>query len=54
MLQDIIDRADKWGNGGETGRIDPFNEVYDVSLSYTNLYSFGIGVEFSSFSSFSS
>ena len=31
LLQDIVDRADKWGNGGETGRIDPFTEVYDVS-----------------------
>ena len=29
LLQDIIDRADKWG---DEGRIDPFTEIYDVSL----------------------
>jgi len=32
LLEDIIDRADKWGDHGKTGRIDPFTEVYDVSL----------------------
>ena len=32
LLQDIIDGADKWGNGGKTGRIDPFTEIYDVSI----------------------
>jgi hypothetical protein len=31
LLQDIIDKADKWGNDGKSGRIDPFTEVYDVS-----------------------
>ena len=31
MLQDIIDKADKWGNDGKSGRIDPFTEVYEVS-----------------------
>ena len=31
LLEDIIDKADKWGNDGATGRIDPFTEVYDVS-----------------------
>ena len=29
LLQDIIDSADKWG---DEGRIDPFAEIYDVSL----------------------
>lgn len=29
LLQDIIDRADKWG---DEGKIDPFTEIYDVSL----------------------
>jgi len=29
LPQYITDRADKWG---ETGRIDPFTEVYEVSL----------------------
>lgn len=24
--------ADKWGNNGKTGRIDPFVEIYDVSV----------------------
>ena len=37
LLQDIIDRADKWGDHGKTGRIDPFTEVYDVSLSPGNI-----------------
>jgi len=32
MLQDIIDKADKWGDNGKAGRIDPFVEIYDVSL----------------------
>jgi len=51
LLQDIIDRADKWGNHGKTGRIDPFTEVYDVSLFLGNISCFGVGVELS-FSSF--
>ena len=53
ILQDIIDGADKWGDGGKTGRIDPFTEVYDVSLSLET-HCFGVGVEFSPFSSYSS
>ena len=52
MLQDIINRADKWGDDGKRGRIDPFTEVYDVSLFFGNTHCFGAGVEFSSFSSF--
>ena len=28
LLQDIIGNADKWGN---SGRIDPFSEIFDVS-----------------------
>ena len=32
LLQDIVDRADKWGNDGKNGRIDPFTEIYDVRL----------------------
>ena len=52
LLQDIIDRADKWGDHGETGRIDPFNEVYDVSLFFETTYCSRVGVELSSFSSF--
>jgi len=31
LLQDISKMADKWGNGGKNGRIDPFTEIYDVS-----------------------
>ena len=31
MLRDIIDKTDKWGNNGKSGRIDPFVEIYDVS-----------------------
>ena len=31
-MQDITGRSDRWGNDGKSGRIDPFNEVYDVSL----------------------
>ena len=33
LLQDIIRKADQWGHRGESGRIDPFTEVYDVSLA---------------------
>ena len=32
LLQDISNRADKWGNNGKNGRIDPFTEIYDVSF----------------------
>ena len=32
LLEDIIAKSDTWGNGGKNGRIEPFNEVYDVSL----------------------
>ena len=32
LLQDIVGKADQWGHRGESGRIDPFAEVYDVSL----------------------
>ena len=31
LLQDILDKADKWGGDGKSGRIDPFAEIYDVS-----------------------
>jgi len=30
MLEDIINRADKWGDG-EVGRIEPFTEIHNVS-----------------------
>ncbi|KAF9789659.1 cytochrome P450 [Thelephora terrestris] len=30
LLQDIIAKADNWGIGGESGRIDPFVEIYDL------------------------
>jgi hypothetical protein len=32
MLHDIADSADKWGNNGKDGRIDPFTEIYHVSF----------------------
>ena len=32
LLQDITSRADKWGNDGKSGRINPFAEIYDVSF----------------------
>ena len=51
LLQDISKNADKWGNDGKNGRIDPFVEIYDVSLLQHG--SLGICVEFLSFSSFS-
>ena len=35
LLQDITDKADRWGDNGKVGRIDPFTEVYDVSLLET-------------------
>jgi len=40
MLQDIIDRADKWGDNGKIGKIDPFIEIYDVRN-----FLFGVGVK---------
>ena len=30
LLEDVASEADKWGNGGKNGRIDPFTEIYDV------------------------
>lgn len=50
LLQDTIDKADKWGNGGENGRIDPFIEIYDVSTcteGYIFLW-FSVDISFSS------
>ena len=32
LVQDIIVRADKWGADDKNGRIDPFTDIYDVSL----------------------
>ena len=32
LLQDITKNADKWGNDGKNGRIDPFTDIYDVSF----------------------
>ena len=31
LLRDIIGEANKWGDSGKSGRIDPFTEVYNVS-----------------------
>lgn len=31
LLQDIINKADKWGNDGQSSRIDPFTEINHVS-----------------------
>jgi len=42
--------ADKWGDDGKSGRIDPFIEIYDVSFFSRR----GIGAKFMLFSSFSS
>ena len=50
LLRDILGKADKWGNGG---RIDPFSEVYDVSIFSGTTVS-GINAECIVFSSFSS
>ena len=36
LLQDITNKADKWGNDGKNGRIDPFTEIYDVSFCSMN------------------
>ncbi|KAF9644109.1 hypothetical protein BDM02DRAFT_3190905, partial [Thelephora ganbajun] len=35
LLQDVIDKADKWGNDGKNGRIDPFTEIYDLVFLMT-------------------
>jgi len=54
LLQDIIDKADKWGNDGKNGRIDPFTEIYDVRFRHHMQSVFWTGAEFPLFSSFSS
>ena len=46
LLEDIIDRANKWGDHGKTGRIDPFTEVYDVSLYLETSTIFGSVLSF--------
>ena len=33
LLQDIIHKADKWGDDGKSGLINPFTDVFDVSIS---------------------
>jgi len=38
VLQDVTDKADKWGDHGENGRIDPFTEIYDVSFVFPELH----------------
>jgi len=38
LLQDITNSADKWGNGGKNGRIDPFTEIYDVSFLWHDIF----------------
>ena len=52
LLQDIINRADEWGNDGKNGRINPFTEIHDVSFLLHELL--GISVEFAFLSLFSS
>ena len=32
LLEDITNEADKWGNGGKYGRIDPVTDIHDVSF----------------------
>ena len=51
LLQDITKNADKWGNDGKNGRIDPFTDIYDVSF-FAGLFFGGISSEFVPFSSF--
>ena len=51
LLQDITKNADKWGNDGKNGRIDPFTDIYDVSF-FAGLFFGGISAEFVPFSSF--
>ena len=36
-MEDVASEADKWGNGGKSGRIDPFTEIYDVG-SYRRFF----------------
>ncbi|KAF9645080.1 cytochrome P450 [Thelephora ganbajun] len=35
LLQDIVDKADRWGNDGAAGRIDPFTEIYGLVFLMT-------------------
>jgi len=35
LLEDISNEADKWGNGGKNGTIDPFTEIYDLVFVMT-------------------
>ena len=52
LLQDITDRADRWGDNGKVDRIDPFVEVYDVSYFFGDVCCVGVGAEYFSSSSF--
>ena len=51
LLQDITNNADKWGNDGKNGRIDPFTEIYDVNVLRHEFL--GTSIDFVPFSSFS-
>lgn len=31
LLQDITNKADKWGTDGRSGRINPFTDIFSVS-----------------------
>lgn len=33
LFQDMVAKANKWGNGGTSGTIDPFTEIFNVSIS---------------------
>jgi len=51
LVHDITSMAEKWGNDGKNGRINPFIEIYDVSFFSRRAF---FGAEFMLFSSFSS
>lgn len=53
LLKDTFDVIGGWGDRGESGRIDPFVEIYEVN-PILEVYTHTIWVDIPPFSSFSS
>lgn len=47
LLQDVLCEAEKWGNDGKSGRIDPFVEIFDVRIPLEIHIFSGLRAEFS-------
>ena len=47
LFQDMVTKANKWGNDGASGRIDPFTEIFDASIFLTKRSPFESHADFS-------